>query len=68
MFGSSHFTPTWLKIVVYLVAFGDMTWKLSEHNFVISVGKFSNFYACKAQGNQHGIRIASLERDNGLGS
>ena len=24
-------------LVIYLVAFGDTTWKLSEHNFVISV-------------------------------
>ena len=25
--------------VVYLVAFGDITWKLSKHNFVISTGR-----------------------------
>ena len=28
--------------------------------------KFSNFSACKAQGNQHEIRIAFFERNNEL--
>ena len=29
------------NLVVYFVVFGDMTWKLSIHDFVISVGQCS---------------------------
>ena len=27
-----------LNLVIYLVVFGDITWKLSKHNLVISAG------------------------------